>query len=428
MKNAVIYGLYSTENSIIRYVGYTTQKLGNRVSSHKSGALKQNMGGRKNEWIREVYNKGHEVIAQILEEITEDEWNIKEEYWINELKNNKLLNEMRGGKLGPGGKFQDYVSYEEAKKIIHENFPFIGSIKQFYKFVKENKEEMQKLKIPNAPMEAYTLRGEWGGWNDFLNAKNEAGLVIHSKFPSFLKMKEIIKPYKFTKVKDYEKIAREKGFPVKPYKTYKEEWKGWNEYFQNQEYNSSYLKKKNKPTFTELKEIIKPYKFNSFKKYRKFAIDNNYPIKVFNVYKEEWNGWEDFLGTFHKNRKPFIKKIKEETLIIKKEKIKKQKVYKKKKKEEKNCVYGLYSTEDSIIRYVGYTKGLLRIRKAKHKCEAVTNNRNGEKCEWIREIYRNGFELGTKVLEYIENEDHLIREKFWINKLLKRNNLFNEIK
>ena len=37
----------------------------------------------------------------------------------------------------------------------------------------------------------------------------------------------------------------------------------------------------------------------------------------------------------------------------------------------KYFIYGLYSTENNIIRYVGQTKSSLTQRKNEHKCDAI---------------------------------------------------------
>lgn len=75
----------------------------------------------------------------------------------------------------------------------------------------------------------------------------------------------------------------------------------------------------------------------------------------------------------------------------------------------KYYIYGLYSTEDNIIRYVGQTKSQLNQRKNEHKCDALTRKIKNHKCNWIRKVYKDGFEIGITLLDEAN-------EKNWVKK------------
>ena len=47
-----IYGLYSTEDDVIKYVGKTKYMLSKRLREHINGVLKRNYKTHKDNWIR----------------------------------------------------------------------------------------------------------------------------------------------------------------------------------------------------------------------------------------------------------------------------------------------------------------------------------------------------------------------------------------
>ena len=102
--NGVIYGLCSSEDEVIKYIGQTTTSLKNRLSGHLYN-YNNKVNNKKNNWIKFVLNNGFEVkIIEIdyFHNIHADELDFWESYYINqftcwgyELKNGTL-----GGKSG----------------------------------------------------------------------------------------------------------------------------------------------------------------------------------------------------------------------------------------------------------------------------------------------------------------------------------------
>lgn len=92
-----IYGLFSTKDGVIRYIGQT-KSIRSRLSSHKYDALKRKSKNHKCNWIRSVYESNYEIDIKVIEECDDGNVDEKEIYWINKLKScNKLTNELKGG-------------------------------------------------------------------------------------------------------------------------------------------------------------------------------------------------------------------------------------------------------------------------------------------------------------------------------------------
>lgn len=96
MKTGKIYCLIDPFNYEIRYVGFTTNTLKNRFSSHKYEALKRKANTYKDKWFRNCNQKGKLPIISLLEDnIPYDKWEEKENYYISKYDN--LTN------INPGG-------------------------------------------------------------------------------------------------------------------------------------------------------------------------------------------------------------------------------------------------------------------------------------------------------------------------------------
>lgn len=96
MKLGKIYCLIDPFSYEIRYVGFTTNTLANRFSSHKYEALKRKAATYKDKWFRQCNKAGKLPLISLLEDnILIEKWEEKENYYINKYAN--LTN------LRPGG-------------------------------------------------------------------------------------------------------------------------------------------------------------------------------------------------------------------------------------------------------------------------------------------------------------------------------------
>lgn len=203
-----IYGLYSTEDNLIRYVG-KTNSLNSRLASHKYDALKRNSKNHKCNWIRSVYENKHEIGIKLIEVCDDVNVNEREKYWIKALKeSNNLTNELEGGQSGGiGGKMKEYKTFDEMKKWMSINYPNVKTFKQYQEIPKNVKD---KNKLPLSPQIVYVKRGTWGGINLLFNTNkttkpkdvNSNDILLFIKFHSLQNYKE------------YKKQARKFNFPI----------------------------------------------------------------------------------------------------------------------------------------------------------------------------------------------------------------------
>lgn len=93
-----IYGLASSEDLKIAYVGATCQKVSNRIQSHlyELETTPESKTSHKLDWIRAVLVSGHRLVYTALEEVPAGEdWEDREAYWIARLPD--LVNSTPGG-------------------------------------------------------------------------------------------------------------------------------------------------------------------------------------------------------------------------------------------------------------------------------------------------------------------------------------------
>lgn len=118
-KPVVVYGLRSSENGKIRYVGQTTQSLKKRIDAH----FTPNKEGRKRrvwKWINGVLSRGFKIEAVVLQENAV--WNESEIKWIAWFIDggSSLVNSTSGGEGTFGRKWtqeqKDHMSMKMSGK------------------------------------------------------------------------------------------------------------------------------------------------------------------------------------------------------------------------------------------------------------------------------------------------------------------------
>lgn len=223
-----IYGLYSTKDNAIRYVGKTKYVLSKRLREHINGALLRNCKTYKDNWIRQTYSDGYKVEIKLIEECDDSVWEDREKFWINNISN--LTNLTEGGDGGHGKIYN--ITYEEMKQYI-ATYP-INSIKEFRKYCKEF-----DTKYPRNPKEVFELRGEWVSWGDFLGTNRIQDNKKANKYLSFSKAKRYINTFVKAKTSiEYKNYIEENNIdflPKKPFRFYKNKgWSGWEDYLNTQ--------------------------------------------------------------------------------------------------------------------------------------------------------------------------------------------------
>ena len=221
-----IYGLYSTEDEIIRYVGKTkTIKI--RMAEHRREA-KENNTRPKNVWMREVYAKGYDVKLKIIEETNSDEWCEREQYWIAELKeSNNLTNILKGGVGGMGAVPKSYMSYDDAKAYINEYMPNIKTQHAYFKEYDNESSFYKSSGLPKYARDVYTYRGEWKCWGDYLNSDTMNSKTKHEQYMSYDDLKAYLTSKCIKTISDYKILAsQDTRLPHSKHmrRVYKERW------------------------------------------------------------------------------------------------------------------------------------------------------------------------------------------------------------
>jgi hypothetical protein len=86
-------------------------------------------------------------------------------------------------------------------------------------------------------------------------------------------------------------------------------------------------------------------------------------------------------------------------------------------------IYGLYEVgKEDEIRYVGKSDNP-HSRLISHKSSSLRKSNNTHKSCWIRSVYKNGGEIGFKIIEEVNYDNWSDREIFWISQYDNLTNL-----
>lgn len=75
-----VYGLFSTEDGVVRYIGQTIQSLQSRLTQHLAEAVRPPGTSRCHRWIRKVLGSGYKIGTLLIEEGCQ--WDEGERRWI----------------------------------------------------------------------------------------------------------------------------------------------------------------------------------------------------------------------------------------------------------------------------------------------------------------------------------------------------------
>ena len=150
--------------------------------------------------------------------------------------------------------------------------------------------------IPKDPSNWFKKQKTWTGWGDFLKTGN----VAKKEFRSFTDAKKFAQKLGFRQVQEWIEYCKSgkhpKDIPAAADNAYKKEWKGWPDFLG---YDSTGKRKLR--TFGDVKKFIQKLKIQNRREWENYCKSdkkpNDIPYSVSNVYKKEWKGWGDFLGT-----------------------------------------------------------------------------------------------------------------------------------
>ena len=158
----------------------------------------------------------------------------------------------------------------------------------------------KKQDIPYTPEDVYGKLGLWKGWDDFLSKSKSK--YINGRWMPFTTLKKIIQKEEFKTMYDYLEWWKTHKIPNIPrgvQNVYSEEWQGWDDF----------LGYKRFVTYNEAVEILKTKSIKNCSEFKKWVCDNKYlhiPSYPNKIYKDEWISWEVFLSSPYKSPNTFI--------------------------------------------------------------------------------------------------------------------------
>ena len=218
-----IYGLFSTKDNELRYVAQTRRKLEIRLKEHLDYALTFKSDTYKDRWIRKVYSEGYEVKIKVIENVTNQNIDDREIFWIEHFS--KLTNTY----TGKTNRRDYYLSYEESKKWLKENKPNINSQNDYYKFAKMKD---FPTNLPKSPQDYYGDKGVNFSWGYFLSNGRIQDNKMADKYLTYKECKRLLKPLKLVSKKEYLLFSQDKEFLCnRPERFYKNRgWISWGDY------------------------------------------------------------------------------------------------------------------------------------------------------------------------------------------------------
>jgi len=186
---------------------------------------------------------------------------------------------------GPNRK---YLHFDEAKKMIHKL-----KLKGEQDWRVYCKAKDKPFNIPGKPDRVY--KEFWISWGDWLGTNSVATYKI--KFLTYDDAKTIIHELKITSFFEWKKLIATNEFknyniPTNPPIAYKNEWTSWADFF-----GPSYIPIQGQwLNYDDIKSLVGNLGIKSQVMYRKIK-DARLPSHPERVYKNEWSGWGDFLGT-----------------------------------------------------------------------------------------------------------------------------------
>lgn len=181
--------------------------------------------------------------------------------------------------------FREYLDFKDAQKFMKENK--ITTANEWRKFRKANN-------IENIP---YKLRRTYS--DDWKGAQHFFGTEIFT----LEEAKNFLKDFKIKSSRDYSKFLKTDdaviNLPGVPHRKYaKSGWIDWQDYLGYEDEKKPYSGRKN-ISYKEAKKIIKENNITSTTEYQDFKKQNKHiiiPSHPERNYKDQWKGWDDFLG------------------------------------------------------------------------------------------------------------------------------------
>jgi hypothetical protein len=184
-----------------------------------------------------------------------------------------------------------FLTYDEAKIFVKE--ANIKNSREYRTF------KSKPLNLPSAPDRTY--KKNWEGWDKFLDVE----------FYSYKDAKKYAQTLNLKSRENWKELSRRKklpdNIPASVNEVYKNEWEGWGEFLGTGRVASQKIIYR---SYQEAKQYAQQLKLRSREEWIEHTKSNNFPRKnipaapsTSTKYKNEWEGWGEFLGTDSIQRK-----------------------------------------------------------------------------------------------------------------------------
>ena len=256
MSKVFIYGLYTSSDETIRYIG-KCNNLNQRLKMHYS--QRNSSKTYKNNWIRKSISECSEILIRVLEEVDEKEWVEKEIEWIRDTKN--LTNTSTSGLGGSGKKYN--ISYDECKSIVGD-----FNIKSKNNWIKFTKLNGFPNNIPKNPRNFF--KNDWISWGDFLSTGRKSDNILSISYIDYEDCKDWVKKNLNVNSRlDWNLIKKDLPFyiPKRPERFYsKRGWLGWPDFLNNKRISN---RLRNILEYNDAKKLINKLEIKNFRTYRR---------------------------------------------------------------------------------------------------------------------------------------------------------------
>lgn len=213
---------------------------------------------------------------------------------------------LTGRKTGSGRQPGVWLSYEDAKRVVHAlGFSSRTSWEQYLRGNIING-------VPRGPQGYYKDNG-WCGWGDFLGTGRIQDQKVHEGFLPYAEARQYLSKFKFTGESDFypwsKTDARPIFIPASPRKTYlKSGWISMGDFLGNGNIaptDYQFLPFEDAMTFAHTQGFLDGREWHEWAKTKKRPA--NLPFNPDQVYPNEWRGWAYFLG--YKRRTSYGEKL-----------------------------------------------------------------------------------------------------------------------
>ena len=215
-------------------------------------------------------------------------WRTYEEEWVD-----------WGDWLGTGNTSNyNWLPFEEAREKAIE----LG-LKSVTEWKELSKDKKRPSRIPANPNQVY--KDKWQGWGDFLGTGN----TVNNDWLPFEEAREKARELglkSFTEWKELSKAGkRPKKIPGKPDQVYKDKWQGWGDFL-----GTGNTTEFDWWPFDKSRRFARKLGLKNSKEWTEWAKTDKKPKKLpatpHAIYKDEWQGMGDFLGTGNKRNHSWL--------------------------------------------------------------------------------------------------------------------------